>query len=81
VNENSMRNFLKERYPHSTTWARRVDRMSYEQVVAIYLRMQGEEEPVRVVTRADGSVGASRPYTGETPYFKEEVSPKQLTLF
>ena len=44
-----MRAKLKARYPHSLSWAAKVDKMFENQVIAIYLRMaqSGELERTR----------------------------------
>lgn len=48
MNEQQLRSWLKKQYPTSSSWAAKVDRMPYEQVVAVYIRMQAEE-PKEVV--------------------------------
>lgn len=43
MQDHSLRNSVKELYPHSSAWAKKVDRMSREQVFAIFKRSQEEQ--------------------------------------
>lgn len=38
------RNEVKKAYPHSPFWAKRVDKMTDAQVIAIYLRLKREQK-------------------------------------
>lgn len=55
LTETQIRTWLKERYPHSTTWHRKVDKMGSSQVIAIYYRMQGNVQPKEAKEKSDVS--------------------------
>jgi hypothetical protein len=48
MNEEQLRSFLKQQYPNSWNWHKRVDQMSYDQLVAVYIRIRGKEPEVDV---------------------------------
>lgn len=38
----SKRELIKQAYPHSKTWAAKVNKMSEDQVIAIFFRLKGQ---------------------------------------
>ena len=49
MDQNQIRNMVKDLYPNSPVWKRKVDRMEDVQVFAIYKRVEEEREELQKI--------------------------------